>query len=49
MTITQERDDVACRHGEVSGVNAGYTLEVTGLAGGLNMGCERKRRSRPTL
>lgn len=45
MTITQERDDVACRHGEVSGVNAGYTLEVTGLARGLNMGFERKLRS----
>ena len=49
MTITQERDDVACRHGEVSGVNAGYTLEVTGLAGGLNMGFVRKLRSKPTL
>lgn len=49
MTITQERDDVACRHGEVSGVSAGYMLEVAGLAGGLNMGFERKLRSKPTL
>lgn len=49
MTITRERDDVACRHGEVSGVNAGYTLEVMGLAGGLNVGFERKLRSKPTL
>lgn len=49
MTIMQERDDMACHHGEVSGVNAGYTFEVTRLAGGLNMRFERKLRSRPTL
>ena len=43
MTIIQERDGAACR-GDVSRINAGYLLEVTELAGGWNLGCERKPR-----
>lgn len=32
--------------GNVSGINAGYVLKVTGLAEELNMECEKKTRVR---